>query len=312
MYDSMKPIPHRLFRRCRRIAGLLALPALGLLVACDGPADKEAENPANLVVALEPDKNPDAMLADQRALQQYLTNETGMESEIIVPLTSTVITEGLKNGTIDFAYLSATATARLMRTADIEILLATEIDGQPFYQSYWLARQDAPYDSVADLRGQPIAFASRTSTSGFIVPVYDLFQSGHLKPGDSPEDYFGEGNVAFGVGYVSAVNRVLDGSAEAAAVSYYVFEEDKHLTAEQRARLKVVDDQGPVPTHVIVVRANLAQEVKQRAREAFTALNQGNTDLRDRLFGAPLIEVDPEAHIAPIREALQLVEQMRL
>lgn len=284
---------------------------LVFFTACSDSDPAAAANaPQSFVIALEPDKDPDAMLADRAALAAFLETSTNREAEVIIPISAVVIREGLLNGTIDAAYVSGTAAARLMRDNAVDILLATEINGNTFYESYWVARKDAPYQSVHDLRGQPIAFASRTSTSGFLVPLWDLHSQNLIPAGAGPEAFFGAGNVHFGVGYVSAIERVLDGSAQAAAVSYYVLDEDKHLSAAQRAQLRAIDRQGPVPTHVIVVRANLHPDARAALRAALQSLNSTDTALRDRLFNATLVEVDPQQHLASIREALAFAEAL--
>ena len=264
-----------------------------------------------IIIAMEPDKDPNAMLEDRVALEGYLTQTTGKPIEAMVPISSAVIYEGLRNGSIDVAYLSATAAAKLVENDVIDILLAELIDGQPSYLSYWITLRDAPYQGIEDLRGQPIAFSSRTSTSGFLIPVWDLYSQGLVDLESGPEGFFGEGNVFYGVGYVSAVERVLDGSAEAAAVSYYVLDKDKHLSAEQRARLRMLDSQGPVPSHVIVVRRGLSETDTALVEEALLKMNQNAVELRNRIFGAELTPADTISHLRTTREALEISRTMQ-
>ena len=204
-----------------------------LLVGCGSQPDENADAPiAKFVVAMEPDKDPDAMLADRLALQ--------------------------------------------------------------------------------DLKGKPIAFSSRTSTSGFLIPTWDLYTQGLIDLETGPEGFFGPGNVFYGVGYVSAAERVLDGSAEAAAVSYYVLDQDKHLGADQRAQLKVIDTQGPVPSHVIVVRTALSSEDREALRASLLGMNEAAPELRDRIFGATLAPAEADTHLRITREALELMRTMKL
>lgn len=301
----MKPINARI------LSLLSALLSLLFLAGCAPDTASSNASLQKIVIALEPDKDPDAMLEDRRAIEHYLTESTGKPAEATVPISSAVIYEGLKNGSIDVAYLSSTAAAKLVQTGDVDILLAELIDGKPSYQSYWIGLKGAPYTEVADLEGQPIAFSSRTSTSGFLIPTWDLYQQGLIDIETGPEGFFGEGNVYYGVGYVSAAERVLDGTAEAAAVSYYVLEKDKHLSAEQRARLKVIDTQGPVPSHVIVIRNAINEADRAKLRESFLAMNTEATELRDRIFGAPLAPATAEAHLKSTLEALELMRTMR-
>ena len=260
-----------------------------------------------VVVALKPDKNPEQMLQERKTLSDFLARKLGRPVEVIVPLSSSVIIEGFANGTVDLGYLSATDMVVAQKKNAGQILLAGEIDGHNWYQSYWLALKEKPYHKVEDLKGKPVAFASKTSTSGYLIPIYDLKRKGLLTKPD-PEAFFGAGNLFYGTGYVSAVERVLNGQAEAAAVSYYVLHKDKHLTIEQRAKLKKVAEQGPVPTHVIAVRSTISEADRETLRKALETMNEKeNEELRDKLFTSKLVPVNAEEHLRSIREALDFL-----
>lgn len=282
--------------------GLLAVLLATAPAAAAEPTPRLAQR--SLVVALKPDKNPDAMVAEKAALAAYLSQALGVPVEVIIPLAGATIIEGFANGTVDLGYLSSSEMLLAGERGVATLLLAGEIDGQTHYESYWLARADAPYAGVADLRGRPVAFASKTSTSGYRIPLADLYAKGLLAPGQAPEAFFGAGHVWFGTGYVSAVERVLNGDAAAAAVSDYVLDGDKHLSPEQRAQLKVVARQGPVPTHVIAVRSSLPAADRDAVRDALEAMNDGShAALRDRVFTSRLVRVDADRHLAPLVEA---------
>src|SRR3712207_3414260 len=157
-----------------------------------------------LVIALKPDKNPEQMLEERKTLSDFLSKKLGKPVEVIVPLSAAVITEGFANGTVDLGYLSATDMVVAQKRNAAQVLLAGEIDGKNSYQSYWLSLKEKPYNKVEDLKGKPVAFASKTSTSGYLIPMHDLKQKRLLtKP--NAEEFFGAGNLFFGTGYVSAV-----------------------------------------------------------------------------------------------------------
>jgi phosphonate transport system substrate-binding protein len=263
------------------------------------------------VVALKPDKNPEILRAEKAQLDAFLSAQLGRAVETIIPLSATVILEGFASGTIDLGYLSATDLVNARARGVADLLLAGEFpDGRTAYDSYWVVKKDAPYASISDLRGKPVAFASRTSTSGFIVPLLDLQKRGLLGADADPAGFFGAGNVFFGVGYVSAVERVLAGEAEAAAVSYYVLDQDKHLSLEQRAALRVLQKQGPVPSHVLAVRATLAPSDVAALRAALLALNAPeHAALRDKLFTTRLVPSDAAKHVAELAEGIALAKK---
>ncbi|HEY5953376.1 MAG TPA: phosphate/phosphite/phosphonate ABC transporter substrate-binding protein [Terrimicrobiaceae bacterium] len=264
---------------------------------------------SKVVVALKPDKDPDAMVAERAQLSKYLSEKLGRPVEVIVPLSGSVILEGLSNGTVDLAYLSATDMLNAINQQSASILLAGEIDGVTSYKSYWVTLKDKPYQSVADLKGKPIAFSGRTSTSGYVIPLWDLRQKNLISDSGKAEEFFGAGNVWFGSGYVSAVERVLNGDAEAAAVSYYVLDKDKHLTAEQRQRLRRLAEQGPVPTHVIAIRSKISDEDREALRAALVAMDEQNPELRDRVFTSRLVEVDAASHLGSLKDSIALAKR---
>lgn len=285
---------------------MAALTVFSINCATTSPNQIESDKTAQkIVIALKPDKNPDQMTQERASLEKYVSEKTGRLAKVIIPLSAAVINEGFANGTIDIGYLSATD---LINAKEAELLLVGEINGKTTYKSYWLALKEKPYTSVEDLRGKPVAFASKTSTSGFIIPLWDLRRKNLVSEKADPEEFFGKGNVFYGTGYVSAVERVLNGEAEAAAVSYYVLDEDKHLSAEQRARLKKIAEQGDVPTHIIAVRKSLPEAEKANLKKALLSLNDGGSqNLRDKLFSSKLVETDQEKHLAPIHEALSVL-----
>jgi phosphonate transport system substrate-binding protein len=289
-------------------AGIL----IGLLAAVWIAPQARAHSPLKLskvVVALKPDKDPDAMIAERKELSKYLSERIGRPVEVIVPLSAAVILEGLANGSIDLAYLSATDMLNAINNRSARILLAGEIDGKTFYQSYWVTLKEKPYESIADLKGKPVAFSGKTSTSGYVVPLWDLRQRKLISDSGNAEEFFGSGNVWFGSGYVSAVERVLNGDAEAAAVSDYVLDRDKHLSTEQRQRLRRLAAQGPVPTHVIAIRSEILHEDRIALRDVLIGMEKENLRLRDRVFTSRLVEVDTDTHLSSLRESLAFAKR---
>lgn len=293
----------RLFLIALTVTAFLAATA-GVLRATEAPSAPVSEE---VVVALKPDKNPDAMLAEREALARALGEILSRPVRVITPLSSAVIIEGLANGSIDLGYLSATDMVNARQADAADLLLAGLIDGRPQYQSVWLCLADRPYRTVADLRDKPVAFASRSSTSGYLVPLLEMKKNGVIER--DPSEFFGD--VWFGSGYVSAVERVLAGEVEAAAVSDYVMSGDKHLTPEQKSRLKILDTQGSVPTHVIAVSRRLDTASRDNLRTALLEFGRRHPDLQKTVFTSEMAEIDADRHLAPVVAALELARQAR-
>jgi phosphonate transport system substrate-binding protein len=263
--------------------------------------------PETVVIALKPDKNPDKMLEERENLSRSLSQILGRPVRVIVPLSATVIIEGLANGSIDLGWLSATDMVRARKADAADLLLVGEIDGKREYSSLWLCLKEKPYQSIEDLRGKPVAFASLTSTSGHLIPRLDLKKRGLIEK--DPVEFFGAGHVWFGTGYMSGVERVLSGEAEAAAVSDYVFEKDKHMTPDQKARLRILSRQGPVPTHVLAVSSRLNPAARETLRDALLKFTAADPKLCDTVFTSPLVAAEADAHLQPVVEALAILPE---
>ena len=296
-----------------------SLLALFFLFGCSSPEriDEDQKNPIpeglslkKLIIALKANKNPDSMLAEKDDLENYLCEKLQRPVEVIIPTDSSVVVESFRNGTLDLGYLSSTDAARNLDQQTASILLVHLKGGLPHYQSIWLSLKEKRYQSVLDLKNKPVAFASRSSTSGYLIPVWDLAQRKLVGPQSSLTDFFSL--TIYGTGYVSAVEKVLSGEVEAAAVSDYVFTGDnKYLTDTQKARLHVIQSQGPVPSHTLCARSSLSAHDLKILQDALLSMNQENPTLRDRVFNGELVVVKEEEHLRVTREALEVQKSLK-
>jgi len=263
-----------------------------------------------LIIALKANKNPEEMLAEKHDLEKFLSAKLKRAVEVIIPTDSATVVESFRNGTLDLGYLSSTDAARNLDQKTASILLVHLKNGKPHYNSVWLSLKDKPYESITELKGKPVAFASRSSTSGFLIPTWDLSQKGIVGSDSSLTDYFSQ--TIYGTGYVSAVEKVLSREVEAAAVSDYVFKGDnKYLSDAQKSKLKIIQEQGPVPAHTLCVRGTLSENDKEFLQQAFLEINQENPELRDRIFNGELVLVEENEHLRVTREALAVQKTLK-
>jgi phosphonate transport system substrate-binding protein len=263
-----------------------------------------------LVIALKANKQPASMLIEKQELQAYLSQKLNRPIEVLIPTDSSIVVESFRNGTLDLGYLSSTDAARNVGQETASVLLVHLKNGKPNYQSVWLTKKEKTYKSVFELQGKPVAFASRSSTSGYLIPTWDMMKKGLIGTQKSLTDYFSL--TLYGTGYVSAVEKVLSGEVEAAAVSDYVFKgNNKYLDDAQKAKLRIIQEQGPVPAHTLCIRSTMSPNDRRILKKALLAMNQENPELRDRIFNGELIVVDEDEHLQVTREALRLQKTLK-
>ena len=92
------------------------------------------------------------------------------------------------------------------------ILLRLSQNRQKTYQSYFITRKDSGIRTLQDLRSKRFAFADTFSTSGNLIPRYELITRAHLDPdSDIKAEYVGPQK--------DVIDQVLNGSFSAGAVS---------------------------------------------------------------------------------------------
>ena len=263
-----------------------------------------------VIIALKANKQPASMLVEKQDLESYLSTKLDRPVEVIIPSDSSVVVESFRNGTLDLGYLSSTDAARNLSQETADILLVHLKNGKPHYKSIWLTKKEKTYQSIDELKGKPVAFASRSSTSGFLIPTWDMMKRGLVGNETSLTDFFSL--TLYGTGYVSAVEKVLSGEVEAAAVSDYVYRGDnKYLDDTQKERLRVFQEQGPVPAHTLCVRSTMPEKDRKIIKEALLQMNEDNAELRDRIFNGKLISVVADEHLKVTREALEFQKKLK-
>ncbi len=85
---------------------------------------------------------------------------------------------------------------------------------------------------------------------------------------------------------------------------------DKHLTIEQRKRLKVVQRQGPVASHTFCARMSLPKSDREIIKNALLEIVEEKPRLSQSLFGGTLTSVDPIEHLIAPREAKSKVSKI--
>ncbi|WP_230467136.1 phosphate/phosphite/phosphonate ABC transporter substrate-binding protein [Lujinxingia vulgaris] len=267
--------------------------------------EEEAAEEIELTFAFQPQENPEGLELDAERMAEFIEEQTGYEVEIFLPTNYSAVVEALRSDNADVAYFSGLPYLVAHENAGVELLVVEERGGNPFYYSQWYALADSDIESIADLKGRSIAFTSPTSTSGYLFPLGKVIDEGHLTADQDPTEFFG--NVTYAGGYQQALLALVNGQVDAAAASDYALEQ--YLDEEQRAKVKVIERQGPVPTHGIAIRGDLPQEVKDKVRDALLALNEPeNAELLKSVYGAEsIIARGHEEHVGELKRMRDLV-----
>ncbi|BAT53695.1 Phosphonate-binding periplasmic protein [Nostoc sp. NIES-3756] len=249
------------------------------------------------------------------AVAAFLSKDSGIPVKAVIG-DDTAAVEALRANRADVAFLSSRPALKAEQLANARLYLAEVRDnysGRFTYNSIFVVRNNSPLKSsnnakttLEQLRGKKMAFTSPTSGSGFIFPVSELVKQGLVPNRDRLDGFFGQ--VSYGGNYSKALQAVVRGQAEVAAVSEYALF-SPYITPEEKNQLRVLYKISGVPAHGIAIDDDVDPRVREKLISSLLKLNQSQNNqlLRNLYNSTELVRVDHSRHLAPIRQALQRV-----
>ncbi len=134
--------------------------------------------PAPAVFVVHPYDTPSRLYARFRPLTIYLGGVLRRPVHLVIATTYDEEIEMISTGRADYAYLGPTPYVRARARGRVEILAGETENGQAFYQSALVAREDSPIRNVADLSGRRVAFGAEISMSSAVAPKLIMAQAG--------------------------------------------------------------------------------------------------------------------------------------
>lgn len=266
-----------------------------------------------LTIAVMPNEDPKKFEMQGKALEGYFSNKLGIETKFFYPLDATTTVESLVTGSTQIAFMSARPAQLAYERSDNNAMLfmaevrpfndATGERLDTFYYSEFWVKKDSGINTLEDAKGKNIAFSGPTSTSGYLFPLAKLVDKGLIKSGDDPKTYFS--NVLFSGGYQQSLSALVSGQVDIAAGGDHA--KFKFLTPEEQSQIKVIEKQGPVPTHGITYRTDLVSpELISKFEKAVLDMKSERPDLLETaLFGAiDFVPINHHAHLDSLGDAL--------
>jgi phosphonate transport system substrate-binding protein len=229
-------------------------------------------------------ENAQDRMTSNECVRAYVEDLLAVPTKIFTPADYDGVIQGLLGGTIDMAWLGASAYAKTYMTdpeaVDV-VLVKTNLDGSYAYHSIGMARKDSGITSLEDLKGKKFGFGDPNSTSGYLIPAVEIPQI----TGASMENgaYFGE--VVFTGGHEQTIVAVVNGDVDG-GVTWADGQGDWEDGYNSGALRKAVDSglvdmndiveiwkSKPIPEGPIVLRRALPADVKTKVTEFLKGLH---------------------------------------
>lgn len=245
---------------------------LALLAATTCIGTAHAQEIKEFNIGILGGENAQDRMTSNECYRAAIEKELGVPVKLFTPADYDGVIQGLLGGTLDMAWLGASAYAKIYMTdakaVEVELTKQNLNDATGYY-SIAFARKDSGITSIEDTKGKSFAFAEPNSTSGYLVPAAELtakygpldkFFSEVKMSGGHEQTIVGVNNGDFdaGVSWADGVGNWEDGYSSGA------FRKAADAGLVDMNNLVELWRSSLIPEGPMVVRAALPADVKEK------------------------------------------------
>jgi len=252
-------------------------------------------------------ENAQDRMNSNQCLADYTAEALGVETRLFAPADYNGVIQGLLGGSIDMAWLGASAyAATYLQDPDAvePVLVKVNVDGSIGYHSIGFARADSGITSLDDMEGKSFGFGDPNSTSGYLIPSIEIpkITGASMESGD----YFGE--VTFTGGHEQTIVAVNNGDVDAGvtwADGMGNWEDGYNSGALRKAvdaglvdmnQLVEIWKSDVIPEGPIVLRTELPADVKEKMIALVDGLHERDPDCAYGVAAGETLGFQPVTH----------------
>jgi phosphonate transport system substrate-binding protein len=185
----------------------------------------------------------------------YLSEQTGLEFELVQRDNPAEINYLLETGYLDFEFVREDDYISGHDDFGLEIIAVPVINGDLYCSSFVIVRSDSGIDSLEDLRGKKFAFNSYRFNRGDIVPDYM-----HPVINETPDDFFS--SYIYSNSQDNFIDMVNQGTLDGAEVDCIMWSYIIENSPENYSGLKIIHSSSGQLVPVIAVHPEIDQDLK--------------------------------------------------
>jgi phosphonate transport system substrate-binding protein len=244
-----------------------------VLVACLGCSGADpsgtAMNGNVLRIAVLPDQSRDELERAYRPLLAHLEQATGIELELTIPASYEELIEECEAGNVQLGWFGGLAFLKAEQDGSMAPLVMRDVDLD--FTSTFLVPSSSSATSLSDLGGGSIAFGSKLSTSGHLMPRHFLHEEGI-----DVDDFFRE--IRHTGTHDATAAAVRRGEVDVGALNSVVLRamfDDGRMSDDD---VRVIWRTPPYRDYVWAVSRDVEASIRVRLLDAFLALDPGDAE----------------------------------
>ncbi|MFV0665821.1 phosphate/phosphite/phosphonate ABC transporter substrate-binding protein [Denitromonas sp.] len=265
-----------------------------LILICGTPPGAEIP-PASIRAGVASMITPVSAVKYYQQIVDYLGAKLEVPAEMVHRTTYDEIDSLLEEGQVDVAFICSAPYVIDHKQFGVELLVAPQIKGRPFYHSNIIVHRDSDIKTVEELQGKAFVFVDPKSNTGRLYPAYYL-----AKAHETPESFFG--STLYSYSHNKSIEMIAKKKVDGAAVDsiVYDFMLTTHSPYAQETKIIHRSPQFGIPP--VVVPSGLSPFLKNAMREVFLTMHTDSAGKRilDAMKIDKFIEV-PDSNYDSIR-----------
>ncbi len=234
-------------------------------IAVDKPMASESSKP-KIRIAIGAMISPKETFSSYQDLMNYLGVKLDKQFEIVQRKTYDEINEMLGRGEVDLAFICSGPYVIGKETHNLQLVVAPEVNGSHFYNSYLIVNTGSQSISLDDLRGKTFAFTDPDSNSGKLAPTAML-----AKMGESPETFFS--STTYTYSHDNSIMAVSKGMVDGASVDGLIWDYFNRTNPEITSSTKIIGKSENYGIPPVVAGKSLPHETRNEIKEALLRMN---------------------------------------
>ena len=245
---------------------LLILFCIGVF-SCTRINNEDITPPSTIHIGVLPDESREKLQNQYKRLLEYLSRETKLHYELLIPETYQELLKMFHDVKIDLAFFGGYTFVKAYNNNDAYPLIMRDVDIR--FVSCFITRSDNPGKSISDFKDTVLCFGSKLSTSGHLMPRFFLNEK-IIKP----ETFFNE--IRYSGAHDKTAYWVRDGVVDLGVANSKVIDNLLENGDLKKKDIRIIWETPPYADYVWAVQSSMGNPTKTIIRDAFLNLSQEN------------------------------------
>lgn len=236
----------------------------------------------------------------------YVGKKVGIPVEMVQRESYDEMDNLLEKGEVKIAFICSGPYVKNKEKFGVQLLVAPQSYGKPFYHAYIIVHKDSPIKSLADLKGKSFAFTDPKSNTGKLVPTYMVAKSFNK----TPEEFFSK--IVYTKSHDKSIEAVAKKIVDGASVDSLIYDYAAKKNPVYTSLTKIIEKSQPYGIPPVVVTKDFDPNLKEKIKQAF--LNMHNDPEGKRILEGIMVDkfiIPKDSDYNSVREMEKWIKKLK-